>query len=122
MAFGEQGAAIDVQLMRRSRQAGKKVVALEKGSEAAEILKKLAAIEVPVARLLKFIDDGGIRHNATKLLKARDAWGQGDLESIRTLFDRSSGVITEELEKLVIDDRNLNWVKRSKNSAKLPAR
>ena len=116
-AFGQPGAAMDVQLMRRARQAGKRVVTLETGKVQAEIVKRSAEIEVPVEQLRKFIDDGGIEGRAKKLLEARDAYGQGDIGRVDDLLD-----ITPDLKKFMFDDRNLEWVKKRENSAKLSAR
>ena len=66
--------------------------------------------------LRKFLDDGGIAGRAQKLLEARDAYGQGELGMATTnLASISESVsMSSDVEKILLDDRNIRWVKSKK--------
>ena len=82
-AFGPPGVAMDIQLTLKARVSGKKVLGLEKVSEAMDKLVASTSEAQPddsmaIARLRKFIDAGGITNRIREFEEARAAYVNGD--------------------------------------------
>lgn len=114
LAFGKGQMAMDVELIRVTRQEGKKVVGLEKTSDLIKTLKTAgSANEVSVDDLKKYLDAGGAKTRSEQLIQARDAYGRGDIEATMKLLDGNIKK-SENFNKILLDERNQKWLKSNK--------
>ena len=101
----------------RNSGSGKKVLGLEKVSEAMDKLVASTSEAQPddsmaIARLRKFIDAGGITNRIREFEEARAAYVNGDaIKANELLTDK---ILSDEAKKLLLNDRNHNWIKSGK--------
>ena len=116
-ALGQVGAEMDVQLLRRAREAKKKVSGLEKPGKAANAMFEAGSKARPddtyaINTLKKFIDAGGIENRIKEWDKVRLEYIDGNIESANELVNRYG--FDDNTKKIMLDDRNQDWIKRGR--------
>ena len=115
-AFGAPGVSMDAQLTLKARASGKKILGLEKASEAIDPL--LASVsgarpdDAAIDRLRKFIDAGGVTNRIKEVDEARAAYVDGNAIKVNELLTEK--ILSDDTKKLILDDRNHNWIKSGK--------
>ena len=114
-AWGEPGLAMDVQLISRSRSAGKKVIGLEKVSDMTrkivDVANEQAKDPMAIEQLRKFIDAGGIANRIEEMGELRAAYVNGNTSRVMELAHYAIG---RDAKKILLDERNHNWIKSRK--------
>ncbi len=114
LSFGRQGMEMDVQLLRKAREMGKKVSGLEKRGEGVNALITSSSTASPddpaaIERLRRFIDAGGIDNRTREYDEIRAAYVSGDIDRTNKLLSK---VMSDDVKKILLSDRNQNWIKR----------
>ena len=113
-AFGNPGLMMDTQLLRKARQAKKKVFGLEKTSDTVDAVVKSSNTARPddpvmIEKLKNFIDAGGVKNHANEYDEMRTNYVNGNLDKINAFMDR---VVSDEIKKILLTDRNQAWIRK----------
>ncbi len=104
MAGIDPAAGVDVTLIARAREMGKRLVPLETARGQLELFNSLPEAE---QRLLLASAVADVGQSATTMQGLVQAWSAGNVDSIRSEFDNSG--LSPALDKRLLGDRNLAW-------------
>jgi uncharacterized protein YbaP (TraB family) len=100
----DPAAGVDVALIARAREGGKRLIGLETPRGQLELFNSLPEAE---QRLLLASAVTDIGQSAAMMRALVDTWLAGDVERIRRDFDDSG--LSPELERRLLRDRNVAW-------------
>jgi uncharacterized protein YbaP (TraB family) len=100
----DPAAGVDVALIARAREGGKRLIGLETPRGQLELFNSLPEAE---QRLLLASAVTEIGQSAAMMRALVDTWLAGDVERIRRDFDDSG--LSPELERRLLRDRNVAW-------------